>query len=175
MIVNLKDSWIVQLHNNVEKGKLKINRRDISFFNIDMIEQAARHTVIYIKHCTQCQENKQLLLNISENFPKMLNTIQGRKEFTNNLDHVIKHLRVAHGVYPRGYFTAIYTFIALIIAAVFAWIVAKINLLSMYASMLIFLGIGMIIGWIIGQIKDSKISKLGKRLDKNPKIEINKI
>ena len=165
MIVNLKDSWIVQLHNNLLAGKEKVNPRDITFFNIDMIEQAARHTVLHMKDCGQCQANKEELLALSREFPEMLATISGRRDFTNRLDRVLKHLRQVHGVYPKGYFTGVYTILGVTIGGLVGWLIARLDLLSMYAAMITFLGIGLIVGWVWGQVKDRQIAKNGKRLD----------
>ena len=170
MIVNLSDSWIVQLHQNILQGKEKINQRDISFFNIDMIEQAARHTVLHIENCQQCKANKDILLQLSREFPEKLNTISGRREFSRRLDTVIKHLRQAHGIYPKGYFTGLYTFSGVILGGFVGWMAEELHLLSMYAAMVTFLGLGFIAGWIWGQIKDGKITKAGKRLDSELKL-----
>ncbi len=170
MIVNLKDSWMVQLHQNILLGKEKVNPRDITFFNIDMIEQAARHTVLHMKDCQQCQANRDILLELSRQFPDMLNTISGRRDFTNKLDSVIKHLRQEHGIYPKGYFTGIYTLIGVTVGGIIGWILARAQVLSMYAAMVTLLGIGLIIGWVWGQIKDRQITKEGKRLDIEPKL-----
>ncbi len=170
MIVNLRDSWMVQLHQNIMQGKEKINPRDITFFNIDMIEQAARHTVLHLKDCDTCQTNRDVLLELSKKFPEMLNTISGRREFTNKLDSVVKHLRLKHGVYPKGFFTGVYTLIGVALGGITGWLLAKTQVLSMYAAMTTFLGIGLIAGWISGQVKDRQITKAGKRLDMEPKL-----
>ena len=170
MIVNLQDSWIVQLHQNILQGKEKINPRDITFFNIDMIEQAARHTVLHMKGCETCQANKEVLLELSRQFPGMLDTISGRREFTSKLDSVVKHLRQEHGIYPKGYFTGVYTLVGVTIGGLVGWALARAQLLSMYAAMVTMLGLGLIVGWIWGQIKDRQITKAGKRLDIEPRL-----
>ncbi len=164
MIVNLGDSWIVQIHRNILEGKEKVNPRDITFFNVELIEKAAKHTLDHIKQCQQCELNKDELLALSRDFPQMLDTIDGRRDFTNRLDSILKHLRVDHKIYPKGYFTGLYSLLGITLGGILGWIISKLHWLSTYAAMVSMLGVGFILGWLWGQIKDKNIARKGKRL-----------
>ncbi len=158
------DNWIVRIHNNLKINGESVNSKDYVFFNVEMIEKAARHTVKFIKSCQTCQQNKDELLALSEQFPQMLDTISGRRQFTNRLDKVLKHLRKEHGIYPKGYFTGLYTMVGVLAGFAVSLIVTGLKILSFFSSMLIFLGLGTIIGWVWGLIKDGKIARSQKQL-----------
>ncbi len=158
------DNWIVRIHNNLKINGESVNSKDYVFFNVEMIEKAARHTVKFIKSCQTCQQNKDELLALSEQFPQMLDTISGRRQFTNRLDKVLKHLRKEHGIYPKGYFTGLYTMVGVLTGFAVSLIVTSLKILSFFSSMLIFLGLGTIIGWIWGLSKDGKIARSQKQL-----------
>jgi hypothetical protein len=162
--MDIRENWIVRIHNNLRLNKEKIHPKDYTFFNVEQIRAAANHTVKYLKTCEQCQENKDELVALSEEFPELLQTISGRREFSNRLDKILKHLRKTHGIYPRGYFTGIYTVIGVVTGGLIGWLTAKVGWLSLYAAMPVFLGIGLTIGWIFGQIRDKKVERQGKRL-----------
>ncbi len=162
--MDIRENWIVKIHNNLRTGKEKIHPKDYTFFNVEHIKNAASHTVKYINRCEQCKANKDELVALSEQFPEMLQTIGGRRQFNRRLDKVLTHLRKAHGVYPRGYFTGIFTVIGVVAGGIAGWLAAKAGLLSLYASMPVFLGLGLTAGWIYGQIRDKEVATQGKRL-----------
>ncbi len=161
---NIFENWLVKIHNNLEINQEKISSKDFVFFNVDMIEKAAKQTVKFLKTCQTCQQNKEELLALSTEFPELLETIGGRRKFTNRLDKVLKHLRKEHGIYPKGYFTGLYTLIGVLIGFVLSLLATWSKFLSFFSSMLIFLGLGTIIGWFAGLIKDGKIARSQKQI-----------
>ncbi len=158
------ENWLVKIHNNLKVNREKINSKDFVFFNVDLVEKAAGHTIKFIKSCQTCQQNKDELLALSTQFPQLLDTISGRRQFTNRLDKVLTHLRKEHGIYPKGYFTGLYTMLGVLSGFAISLIITGLKILSFFSSMLIFLGLGTIIGWLTGVIKDSKIAKAQKQL-----------
>ncbi len=162
--MDIRENWIVRIHNNLRTGKEKIHPKDYTFFNVEMIERAAKHTVKFMKNCEVCNANSQELVSLSEQFPGLLQTISGRREFSRRLDKVLKHLRKEHGVYPKGYFTGIYTVAGVLTGGLAGWLVSRTGIMSLYALMPVFLGIGLTAGWIWGQLRDKKVKNLDKIL-----------
>jgi len=160
---DLMDNPIVKIHRNIEHNKTKIHPRDFVFFNVDMIERAAKHSIKF-KQCEQCKQNLEELVRLSEQFPELLETIQGRKQFGKRLDKVIVHLRKAHKIFPQGYFKAVYSLYGTVLGFILAIIVYKLKLLSLYMSVVIVLGVVLVIAYFYGAYRDGQVKKQNQQL-----------
>ncbi len=158
-MLDIHENLLVKVHNILEQNRSKISSKDYYFFNVYKLEEAAKFMVKFQNHCQVCKANEQEIIDLSREFPKLLTTISGRREFTNRLDKVLKHLQKEHKIFPKGYFTGLYTVLGILFGFVLAYIITKIKFLSFYTSLMIFSGLGFIIGWIAGQLKDTKIAK----------------
>ena len=159
----LQDSPIVRIHQNILRNKELIHKKDYTFFNIEMIEKAAKHCVLQ-KACPERNKNLEELEKLSEEFPELLKTIGGRREFTNRLDKITKHLRVVHNIYPRNYMRNVYIALAMFTGL---GVIGLTKLLGGYVTFLwasLVLGTGLIIGWIAGTYEERKIAKENRYL-----------
>ena len=161
--MELQDSWVVQITKKLEEEKVKINKKDYVFFQLDFIEKFVKHTQKYCRNCEICEANKKEISDIVERMPLYVNNNSAdRKELGNKLDEIVKHLKYVHKLQYKGYFLSLFSLIGLVAGILlFGGIAYLINPGFLKYGILGGFTIGIIIGRITGKIKDKKIEKEG--------------
>lgn len=158
---DIKESWLVKLNNNFQEQKEAANPKDLRFFNIEIIVDLARFTQKYSYDCEECKKNKDVLMELSTNINSQIDTIEGRRKITAQIDKVSTHLRKTHKLYIRRYVSSIYTVIALLVGLAIGTLVGYL-LDDKMLYILIGGGVGLLLGSLIGGIKEKRLMNNGQ-------------
>lgn len=159
--MELKEIWIIQISNKIKEQKEKIHKKDISFFQIDVLEKLIKHTHNFSNKCNKCEANKQEITKLVEILPEYINENSNqRKEYGERFDLIIKHLKSAHNLQYKGFYLSLYSLFGFIIGILFFGLIAfLINPGILKFGILFGFAIGLIIGRIIGKIKERRLEK----------------
>lgn len=158
---NIQESFIVKLQKVLDAEEENINEKDKKFFNLGIIMELGRLSQKYSYNCDECKANKDILMNMATGMAKKLNTLEGRREITKNLDIVTKHLRKTHKLYIRRYLSSLWTIIFLTLGVV-TGVITGFFLHTYKYPLLIGGGIGLILGSLIGGIVEATKKKNGQ-------------
>lgn len=158
---NIQESYIVKLKQILDEQEQKISKKDEKFFNLGIIMDLGRFSQKYSYKCQKCTTNKNLLMNTATDMATKINTLEGRREITKNLDIVTTHLRKEHKLYIRRYISSMYT-ILLLSLGLFIGAVVGYFLGTFKIPILIGGGIGLFLGSLIGGIIEAVKKKNGQ-------------
>jgi len=158
---NIKESFIVKLKQNLDEQDEKLSPKDKKFFNLNILMDLGRFTQKYSYDCDKCKSNKDVLLELSTTMTDKINTLEGRREITKNIDQITTHLRKEHKLYIRRYISSLYSISAILIGIIIGIIVGYI-LNELKISILVGGGVGLFLGNIIGGIKERILINRGQ-------------
>ena len=158
---NIQESYIVKLKQSLDAELEAISKKDNKFFNLDIIMDLGRFSQKYSYECEECEANKKVLAGVVDNMHEKINTLEGRREISKQLDKVTTHLRKKHGLYIRRYVSSLYTLIALMIGLV-AGVIWGLFTAHYKIPLLIGGVVGLFLGSIAGGLKEANLKKNGK-------------
>ncbi|MEA3450363.1 MAG: hypothetical protein U9Q83_00505 [Bacteroidota bacterium] len=158
---DIKESFIVKLKQNLDEQDEKLSPKDKKFFNLSILMDLGRFSQKYSYDCDKCKSNKDVLHSLSTTMSDKINTLEGRREITKNIDQITTHLRKEHKLFIRRYVSSLYSISAILIGLIIGIIVGFI-LNEMKISILIGGGVGLFMGNIIGGIKERILIKKGQ-------------
>jgi F0F1-type ATP synthase assembly protein I len=158
---NIQESFIVKLKQILDEENEKLSPKDKKFFNLDIIMDLGRFSQKNSYDCDECKTNKDILLDMSKNLSKKINTLEGRREITKKLDQISTHLRKKHKLYIRRYISSLYTSLMMIGGLAIGAIVGL--FIGTYKYPILIGGaIGIFIGTVWGSIKENILKKKGQ-------------
>lgn len=158
---NIQESFIVKLQKVLDEENENINEKDKKFFNLGIIMELGRLSQKFSYNCDECKANKDVLMNTATGMATKINTLEGRRKITKDLDIVSTHLRKAHKRYIRRYLSSLWTIIFLAIGLAVGAITGY--FLSTYkVPIVIGGGVGLLIGVFVGGIVEAMKKKNGQ-------------
>ncbi len=154
---DIKESWLVKISQNIKEQNEKINSKDLKFFNLNILLDLARITQKKSYECEQCKANKKIIMQMSIDSVKKIDTVKGRREITKNIDKITKHLRKEHKMFLKRYNLSIYTILGLLIGFGIGFGVGY-YFKTFKFFILVGIAIGLITGRILGNIKEKKLA-----------------
>ncbi len=158
---NIQESYIVKLKQSLDVELEQISNKDNKFFNLDIIMDLGRFSQKYSYDCSDCEANKKILATVVDNLHEKINTLEGRREISKQLDRVTTHLRKKHRLYIRRYVSSLYTLIFLLIGLLGG---AVYGLLTGFYKIPLLVGgaVGLFVGSIAGGLKEANLKKNGR-------------
>ncbi len=153
---NIKDSWLVIINEKILKQNEKLNAKDAKFFNLSILTDLARLTQRFSHKCNICENNKLVVEELATTTVDKIETIKGRREVTQKLDVISKHLRNQHKMFIRGYFLSIFAILGLILGLGIGFAVGY-YFKTYRFFILVGLAAGLLIGWFLGKYKEKKL------------------
>lgn len=155
-----KKLWYFDIVKKIRSVSSEVHKKDVRFFQVELLEDLAKHTQRFSKDCEICEQNKSEIDDIVENVAERIDTIAGRQKHTNQIDKLTDHLRKEHKMYFRGYFLAVYSLLGMAAGtALGALVILPVNIHIWHFGALVGFAIGLLAGRVFGKIKEGKLLK----------------
>ncbi len=165
--MDLKKNWYYNVIQNIKIQEEKIHKKDYKFFQIALLKDLAKLTQQFSRDCKHCESNKEEIEDITKDISTEIDTVSGRRNYTNRVDKITSHFKKTHKLYFRGYFLSIYTLIGMLVGTLTTVLIALlINVYIVKFAALVGFTIGLIVGRIVGAIKEKKLEKNNQFLNK---------
>ena len=99
--------------------------------------------------CTECKHNLKEMVDFSLKIGDLISgSPKQRRFYEKQNDQWLRHLKKTHGYAIKGYITAVYTFVAMVIGAFTGWML---SFLTGSGSLRISVPLGWFIGTVVGR------------------------
>jgi len=140
-----------------------VHKSDQAFYQFDRFERIIERLDEFSHSCQECVHLQNEITDYLPEVSGMINTgAKGKRRYENLQEKQLKHLEVAHGIYPYSYFISKFTLIGILAGVLAGFIFASIFTEFFHIIWISLTSAGMIISYIIGSRKDMKLRRLNK-------------